>query len=421
MKKMFSAALMAALGVSPVWAETASVELEQQLKEYEQRLQRLEQQELEGTINDEDRLTINGFLSAGMSRAEAPTETGSATFVDGSGDEWSHDSLTRAGVQFNAKINDKAQAVVQLYASGEDDFDAEIQWGYLDYALTDSVSVKAGRIVAPFYMHSQYVDVGYAYPWVTPPAEVYLLAPIKTMEGMELAWSFSTGPVFHRLSGFWGSSTVDAGARAGGVSFQADDLSGINLTSRWNDWTVRAAYTAASVTVDEDQLNGLSSGLTGMLGLTFDEVYTYFGGVGLQYDNGSWFFASEAALLNFGNWYPSARSGYVSMGKYLGKWMPLVTWTSVEAHDLDETYMPALEGSAFGPAVLQNALAEQQKGWTAGLRYSLTDAIALKGEYSYYYDFSDDELSSTGFFVTDGSPLKDDHASVVRLSVDLVF
>ena len=165
----------------------------------------------------------------------------------------------------------------------------------------------------------------------------------------------------------------------------------------------------------------MSSGLTSLLGLTFDKVYTYFGGVGLQYDNGSWFFASEAALLNFGNWYPSARSGYVSLGKYLGKWMPLVTWTSVEGHDLEDSYLPQLEGSGIDPRILQDQLAEQQKGWTAGLRYSLTDSVALKGEYRYYSDFSDDELSSNGFFSTDGGPLKDDHASVVRLSVDLVF
>lgn len=421
MKKVFSAALLAALGTSPALAETTNSDLEQQLKDYEQRLQRLEQQELDGAINGEDRLTINGFLSAGMSRAEAPTETGYATHVDGSGDEWSHDTFTRAGVQFNARVNERAQAVVQLYADGADDFDAEIQWAYLDYELTDSVSAKAGRIVAPFYMHSQYVDVGYAYPWVTPPSEVYLLAPIKTMEGMELAWSFSTGSVYHRLSGFWGSSSVDSGARAGGLTFQADDLSGINLTSRWNDWTVRAAYTAAKVSVDQNGLDDLLGGLPSLLGLRFDNTYTYFGGLGLQYDNGSWFFASEAALLNFGNSYPSSRSGYVSLGKYLGKWMPLVTWTSVEPHDLEESYFPQLEGIGLSPRTLQDALAEQQKGWTAGLRYSLTDSIALKGEYSYYYDFSDDELTSSGYFVTDGSPLKEDHASVVRLSVDLVF
>ncbi|MGB2248812.1 MAG: hypothetical protein ACPH3N_14135 [Alcanivorax sediminis] len=409
MKRAFSAALTLGLVTGPVWAETSESDVEQRLKAYEQRLDQLEQQQLEGALEDEERISINGFLSAGMSIADAPTETGEASYIDGSGDKWSHDSLTRAGVQFNAKINEKAQAVVQLFASGEEDFDAEIQWAYLDYALTDSVSAKAGRIVAPFYMHSQYVDVGYAYPWVTPPAEVYLLAPVKTMEGMELAWSFATGPVYHRVSGFWGSSTVDAGARAGNALFQADDLSGINLTSRWSDWTFRAAYSGASVSVPQDDLDALIPATA--LGLSLDDVYTYFAGAGLQYDNGSWFFASEVAQLSFGNWYPSSESGYVSLGKYLGKWMPLVTWAAVYPKELDDEL----------PQMLKDGLAERQKSWTAGLRYSLTESVSLKGEYSYYYDFADEDVSTSGFFVTDGSPFKEDNPTVVRLSVDLVF
>jgi len=100
------------------------------------------------------------------------------------------------------------------------------------------------------------------------------------------------------------------------------------------------------------------------------------------------------------------------VGKYLGKWMPLVTWAAVYPDELDEQL----------PGALNDGLAERQKSWTAGLRYSLTDAIALKGEYSYYYDFSDEDVTTNGFFVvTDGGALENDHASVVRLSMDLVF
>ncbi|MCG8394137.1 MAG: OprO/OprP family phosphate-selective porin [Pseudomonadales bacterium] len=409
MRKALSVMLGASLSVGPVWADTSESDVEKKLQDYEQRLEQLEKQQFESQLSEPDRIRINGFLSAGMSRAEADTTAGEAAYIDGSEDKWSHDSLTRAGVQFNARLNDRAEAVVQLYGSGGEDFDAEIQWAYLDYDLTDTVSVKAGRIVAPFYLHSQYVDVGYAYPWVSLPAEVYQLAPIKTMEAVEAAWSFNTGPLSHRLTGFWGSSTVDGGPRTGHAQFQADDLAGVNLTSRWRDWTVRAAYSAADVTVSQDDLNALIPPAP-LLGLTFDEVYTYFAGLGLQYDDGSWFMSAEVASLDFGNWYPSSQSGYVSVGKYLGKWMPLVTWAEVTPKDLDDTL----------PGPIKDGLAERQKSWTGGVRYSLTDAIALKAEYSYYYDFSDEEVTTTGFFVTDGT-FEDDNASVVRLSADLVF
>ena len=89
----------------------------------------------------------------------------------------------------------------------------------------------------------------------------------------------------------------------------------------------------------------------------------------------------------------------------------MVTWAEVTPRDLDSSL----------PAALNNGLAEQQKSWTGGLRYSLTDSIALKGEVSYYYDFSDSDVTTSGFFFTDGGQLEDDHATVIRLSADLVF
>lgn len=410
MKKALSLVLGASLAVSPAWAEVPESDVQQQLQEYERRLAQLEKQQFENTLrNTGERIKINGFLSAGMSRAEVDTTSGDASYIDGASEKWSHDSLTRAGIQFNARLNDRAEAVVQLFASGDDEFNAELQWAYLDYQVSDAVSVKAGRIVAPFYMHSQYIDVGYAYPWVSLPAEVYQLAPVKTMEAVEGAWRFTTGPVSHRLSGFWGSSTVDGGERVANAQFQADDLSGLNFTSYWRNWTVRAAYTAASVSVSEEDLAG--AGVPPVLGLAFDEVYTYFAGLGLQYDDGSWFFSAEKARLNFGNWYPSSESGYVSVGKYLGKWMPMVTWAEVTPRGLDRSL----------PSMLNDGLAERQKSWTGGLRYSLTDSIALKGEVSYYYDFSGNDVTTSGFFVTEGGQLADDHATVIRLSADLVF
>ena len=402
--------LGATLSASPVWAQTPESDVQQTLRDYEQRLEQLEKQQFDNTLNDAaDRIRINGFLSAGMSRAEVDTTSGSASYIDGASDKWSHDSLPRAGIQFNAKLSDRAEAVVQLFASGDDEFNAELQWAYLDYQVSDSVSVKAGRIVAPFYMHSQYIDVGYAYPWVSLPAEVYQLAPLKTMEAVEASWRFTTGPVSHRLSGFWGSSTVDGGERVANAQFQADDLSGLNFTSHWRNWTARAAYSAADVSVSQNDL--ALAGVPPMLGLSFDEVYTYFAGVGLQYDDGSWFFSAEKAQLNFGNWYPSSESGYVSLGKYLGKWMPMVTWAEVTPRDLDRSL----------PTMLNDGLAERQKSWTGGLRYSLSDSIALKGDSMYYYDLSDSDVTTSGFFVTDGGQLEDDHATVIRLSADLVF
>ncbi|EKF75748.1 hypothetical protein A11A3_02727 [Alcanivorax hongdengensis A-11-3] len=423
MDKALAACLGAALTAVTVSAQAqpSDSSLEQQLQDYEARLEALESQAASAYQTGPQRLQVNGFLSTGVLHTDADVAGGSVHYADGADDQWRFDKLTRAGLRIDATLNERTHAVMQLYASGEDDFQTELQWGYLDYQLTDAISLKAGRMVAPFYMHSQYVDVGYAYPWVTPPSEVYRTVPIKAMEALEASWNFNTGPVAQRLSAFWGTGRVEGGVRSADTVYQADDLAGINLTSQWQDWSLRVAYNAASVSVDPlpDSIKQLNSNFG--TGLSFDDVYTWFAGLGLQYDDGDWYLAAERARLDFNNWYPGRDSGYVTMGHYFGKWMPVLTWSMLKYYDINDAYLPQLQGSPVSPTVLQDSLAERQKGWTAGLRYSVNESLALKGEVSYYYDFSDADYDTSGFFVTEGGNLDDDHATVIRLSADLVF
>ncbi len=71
-----SVVLGASLGISPLWAIAAESDVEQTLRDYQQRLEKLEQQQVESSLTQPERLRINGFLSAGMSRAEADTTLG---------------------------------------------------------------------------------------------------------------------------------------------------------------------------------------------------------------------------------------------------------------------------------------------------------------------------------------------------------
>ena len=77
------------------------------------------------------------------------------------------DSLV--GLQATTQINDKASASIQLLARGALDWDAEVDWAYLSYQVTYSFTWLAVLIRAPFFLYSDYISVGYAYPCITPP------------------------------------------------------------------------------------------------------------------------------------------------------------------------------------------------------------------------------------------------------------
>ena len=85
---------------------------------------------------------------------------------------------------------DDAEVVLQIVARGRprqlsaDKYELNATWAYLNYKFNEQVSIKAGRILVPVYLLSQYVDVAYAYPWIKPPQEIYGGVPFPSSNGV---------------------------------------------------------------------------------------------------------------------------------------------------------------------------------------------------------------------------------------------
>ena len=210
------------------------------LEDMERRLEQLEMQQYEKQNNWSDRLSVNGFMTYGVTRHDVHVRANNGEpidYIDRTTDEISHRELSRAGIQFNATISDETSATVQVLARGRDDYDAQVQWAYLSHDLSPSVTVRAGRMVLPFFMHTQYNNVGYTYHWATLPGEAYDVVPFDTMEGVDLSWNLNTGPVSHRLNVYGGATDVPSFSLPAPVVYEVSELTGINLTSQWRDWT----------------------------------------------------------------------------------------------------------------------------------------------------------------------------------------
>ncbi len=111
-------------------------------KKNTKRLQNLK----EKLSRDQDRLKINGFLTAGVVKGEGNlingTEANGLDFSEGLG--YRTDSV--AAVQFNYMLTQQAQAIMQLVATGPKEFEVEAEWLYLKYQLTDQLAFRAGRM-----------------------------------------------------------------------------------------------------------------------------------------------------------------------------------------------------------------------------------------------------------------------------------
>lgn len=74
----------------------------------------------------------------------------------------------------------------------DENYTPTVEWAYLQYAVTESLDVRAGRVVLPVFITSEYRKVGYANPWVRPPQEVYRTVP-KTDRRLRFNLPWTTG------------------------------------------------------------------------------------------------------------------------------------------------------------------------------------------------------------------------------------
>ncbi|MED5389677.1 MAG: hypothetical protein VX793_12535 [Pseudomonadota bacterium] len=393
------------------------------LEDMERRLEQLEMQQYDKRGNWSDRISVNGFVTYGVTRHDVHRRDNNGdpiAYIDRTTDTVSHRELSRAGVQFNADISDRTSATVQVLARGKDHYDAEVQWAYLSHDLSPSLSLRAGRMVLPFFMHTQYNNVGYAYHWATLPGEAYDVVPFDTMEGVDLSWNVNTGPVSHRLNLYGGATDVPSFSLPAPVVYEVNDLAGINLTSQWRDWTSWLSYSHAEVTLDLTDLAGPTGLPVAALEapVSLDDAQTYISSVGLQYDNGAVVLMAERTQLGIEGWFPTKWGGYVSAGYRFGPWMPHLTWGAANAHGVSEA-------QSEGPVAASFSAANQvrSKSWTLGVRYELEVGVAVKLEAQRFYDMSNDKIMTNGLFTPRGSApsIEEEEPTVFRLTVDAAF
>lgn len=284
-------------------------------------------------------LQINGFATAGVSwvTEDFGSQYLGGAYSPGSGiDEqgsYQHDSVL--GIQLNYALNEKFDLVGQLVSTARDNFKTEAEWAYLAYRLNDNVRLRAGRFAAPWYMYTENVRVGQAYPWARLPVELYNGLPIGTLNGFDLLYRHSLGDWNFDAQVTLGGSRndylvvknnrgVNFNLGTGGFNFHAGyseaDL-GINIAKNPNgNGTEQLAYLMNQYGVDLNQKGEPAT----------------FADIGMTYDDGAWMAAAELGQLRLDGFANNFDAGYVSVGHYFGKWLPYALASKINLVNKDQ-------------------------------------------------------------------------------------
>jgi hypothetical protein len=378
-------------------------------------------------------VNFSGFLSAGASTASHPVLPNTdAVLADGSVDASSRmEAYTRFGLQISAQVNPNVSMTGQLLAlptttfgSGTE-FKVFADWAYVKYRFSDSISLRAGRVKLPSFLISDYYEVGYAYPWLRPPVEMYSANPMTGLNGVDLLIRKNFGEYSLLVQPFYGSNSqettvpqavIQSGANlcltppppagpVGGptytscpagtiisVPFSVEGLRGINLSLGSDIFTVRGSWFKTRVYQSDFGVDGDNGSFTS-LGFTMDwkNIVVYTEGF------------IRVVEGNAGMAFPSQKGGYATLGYRFGKILPHLTYGWIEPHD-----------SSLGVQFSEHSYA-------LGLRYELGRGAALKLDVTRLTP----DQGTTGLLVSDPNgplaPHPSDSIYIYGAGIDVVF
>ncbi|HEY0891593.1 MAG TPA: DNA topoisomerase IV [Cellvibrio sp.] len=243
-------------------------------------------------------VNISGFLSVGGGMVDDETSV--------SYDGYSEEDLTfdrnLLGLQVTGKVSERITATAQLLARSENDYQVDAEWAYLTWQASDNGKVRAGRLRTPLYMYSDFLDVGYSYPWISAPNEVYYL-PFNSVDGIDYYLTAALGSFDTSFQAYFGSFDSDFSFEDGtqGNASLRNQM-GVAVTFGKDWWNFRAAYHQSDLTVDvfSPTLDGFVAQLEANPNfaylaprITIDDDQGTFAQIGLNIDTGMFVAAAE--------------------------------------------------------------------------------------------------------------------------------
>lgn len=249
-------------------------------------------------------VNISGFLSVGggMVDENYPVDTPGESPVNYKGfeEDFTFDR-NLLGLQVTGQVSERVSATAQLIARSGNDYQVDAEWAYLSWQASENGKVRAGRLRTPLYMYSDYLDVGYSYPWISAPNEVYYL-PFNNVDGLDYYVTAPLGSFDTSFQAYFGSYESDFAFEDGTEGFATlRNQMGIAATIGKDWWNLRAAYHQTELTVDifSEELASLVTGLAAspfaskIADITIDEDTATFAQIGLNIDTGLFVAAAE--------------------------------------------------------------------------------------------------------------------------------
>ena len=381
--------------------------------------------------------TFSGFGTVGAVHSDERQADYTASVMKGNGAgrtaRWSPHVDTRLGGQLDLHMDARWSAVVQVVTEQRQDYSyrPRVEWANLKYQVTPELALRLGRIALPMFIAADYRKVGYAYPWVRTPLEVYGVLPLSNSDGADLSWHWNGEALHSTTQVLYGRTNVPL---YDGSRLRGRGIAGLSHTVEQGAFSARASIIATRLSIGLfpeffAALDGFGpQGRDIARRLRVDDRRASAMSLGLNYDPGQWFAMGEAGRSKVDGYLGSTRSAYLSGGWRHGSLTPYATWARVWGRLPDGPTALALDGlppaHAAAGAALNASLAAlmrtvpSQSTLGAGLRWDVAANCALKLQHQRVTTRS----GSRGLFINSVPGYQSGRtAQVTSATLDFVF
>lgn len=326
----------------------------------------------------------------------------------GAGTSWSANPDSKLAVQGTYKISPKVSATAQIMSKYGPDgqYTPDLDWAFVKWQAAPSFNMRLGRMGAPFFMISDFRNVGYANTAVRPNLDVYGQVPTDKMEGIDATYQYNLGSTTLNATVFAGkaqddyTSALKKGPLPLGPShFEMGRLKGINLTAETDfGLTLRAGYLKSKFNIGSDSINAMlsaanclsnatvgaaclnkvdptgvlagASAIPGLIGYinalgnnyaglvnsnaVVNNKNVSFTGFGATYDQDNWIVTAEYTKRRSDNFVADTTGWYTNVGYRVGSFTPFVGLSRLSVNSYNVTHQPGnpTSGSAAADAGL---------------------------------------------------------------------
>lgn len=334
------------------------------------------------------------------------------------------------GLQGEALFTDTLSATIQLLAHSGDDRDSGVEWLYLTYAPTHELQIKAGQLRTPFFNLSDVLDVGFAYPYITPPQQVYSSFLFDRYRGISVSYNTTADAIRIGLETSWGTYNDDFIRIGEKVPTRVDEMYAVVVKIGYDNIELRSAYIIGDPQVDIPELSQLSNALSqygfneSAKSLSTEGQVKVFQ-AGITYDNLRYF--ARAEIIQTRSDFlvaPDLRSHYLTVGLY----QPPFTFHLTAAQS-DTTYQSARNTIPTGidpgldflsqsyNTAYASLPADNLRSTSIGARWDLQHNLAIKSEITWLHG----EQGTRSFFQIEDPAAFDRKATLMSIAVEWVF